>query len=233
MPAIDSLSAMLAAHKSHNRVVRRRTDEIRRRKPTPLDEMLSGLAYLTAIFDTVPRYARAVDAALLALGQPRLPLGRSILSFGSWMGGDRDGNPNVKPHTTRDVVISSRLAACDLYMKLVGVRCSPGFAMRRAFASMLMFPWHAVGMSPVIAWARQHASSATLTHAGVTSARSSRKKAEFASFRQQHPSTLADNTQRFAAAHVRALHLALLTRAQGEVPGHLGGGEAAQRRGHR
>ena len=100
----------------------RRTDEIRRRKPTPLDEMLSGLAYLTAIFDTVPRYARAVDAQLLALGQERLPLDHSFLRFGSWMGGDRDGNPNVKPHTTRDVVISSRLAACDLYMKLVGVR---------------------------------------------------------------------------------------------------------------
>jgi phosphoenolpyruvate carboxylase len=85
--------------------------------------MLSGLAYLTAMFDVVPRYARAVDSALALRGQPRLPLTRSFLSFGSWMGGDRDGNPNVKPETTRDVVISSRLAASNLYLKLVGVRC--------------------------------------------------------------------------------------------------------------
>lgn len=99
-----------------------RTDEIRRRKPTPLDEMLLGLAYVTALFDIVPQFMRRIDCMLLNLGQPRLPLDASIITFGSWMGGDRDGNPNVKPQTTRDVVITSRLAACTLYMDLVDVR---------------------------------------------------------------------------------------------------------------
>ena len=102
--------------------VHRRTDEIRRRKPTPLDEMLSGLNYVTALFHQVPAFAQRVDTILEQHGQPRMPLDHAMLRFGSWMGGDRDGNPNVKPSTTRDVVISSRLAACDLYSKLVSVR---------------------------------------------------------------------------------------------------------------
>lgn len=109
----------------------RRTDEIRRRKPTPLDEMLSGLNYVTELFDQVPAFAQRVDTILEQHGQPRMPLEHAMLRFGSWMGGDRDGNPNVKPSTTRDVVISSRLAACDLYSRLVSVRAHlHGCAMR-------------------------------------------------------------------------------------------------------
>lgn len=99
-----------------------RTDEIRRRQPTPLDEMLLGLEYVKAMFDMLPKFARRIDSLLESIGQPKLPLDTVIVTFGSWMGGDRDGNPNVKPQTTRDVVITSRLAACNLYMDLVSVR---------------------------------------------------------------------------------------------------------------
>ncbi|GFR48761.1 hypothetical protein Agub_g10581 [Astrephomene gubernaculifera] len=111
-----------------------RTDEIRRSKPTPQDEMRGGLAYFsTVIFDVVPVFHRRVDTALEKLGLPRLPLDRMLFKFGSWMGGDRDGNPNVTADTTRDVVVLARLEAVNAYFKQVeGLmfdlsmwRCSP------------------------------------------------------------------------------------------------------------
>jgi hypothetical protein len=51
---------------------------------------------------------RSVDTALANIGQPRLPLEHALFEFGSWMGGDRDGNPNVTAQTTRDVCILAR-----------------------------------------------------------------------------------------------------------------------------
>ncbi|KAJ9513722.1 hypothetical protein QJQ45_015483 [Haematococcus lacustris] len=113
-----------------------RTDEIRRQRPTPQagDEMRGGMSYFNSvIFDTVPVFHRRIDTALANLGQPRLPLTHTLFKFGSWMGGDRDGNPNVTSETTRDVVIIARLEAVNAYFKAVENlmfdlsvwRCSP------------------------------------------------------------------------------------------------------------
>ena len=55
---------------------------------------------------TSPKHS--VDTALANIGQPRLPLDHALFEFGSWMGGDRDGNPNVTAATTRDVCILAR-----------------------------------------------------------------------------------------------------------------------------
>lgn len=92
-----------------------RTDEIRRRKPTPEDESRQGLTYFhETIFHGLPVFLRRIDTALANIGQPRLPLDATPFTFGSWMGGDRDGNPNVVAGTTRDVVIGARLSAVTL-----------------------------------------------------------------------------------------------------------------------
>ncbi len=56
-----------------------RTDEIRRQKPTPQDEMRGGMSYMNSvIFDIVPIFHRRIDTALASLGQPRLPLNHSL-----------------------------------------------------------------------------------------------------------------------------------------------------------
>ncbi|KAI8473664.1 MAG: PEPCase 1 [Monoraphidium minutum] len=111
-----------------------RTDEIRRQKPTPQDEMRHGLSYFQqTITDAVPQFMRRVDTALANIGQPRLPLEHALFEFGSWMGGDRDGNPNVTAATTRDVCILARLEAVNHYFVVVESlmfdlsiwRCSP------------------------------------------------------------------------------------------------------------
>jgi phosphoenolpyruvate carboxylase len=97
-----------------------RTDEIRRSKPSPQDEMRQGLSYFhETIFEGLPKFLRRIDTALKNIGQPMLPLEHCLFKFGSWMGGDRDGNPYVTPATTRDVVITARLAATNLYFKTV------------------------------------------------------------------------------------------------------------------
>ena len=56
---------------------------------------------------------------LLAQGCPRLPLTRSIVTFGSWMGGDRDGNPNVTSECTRDVVLLARIQGVNLLFSAI------------------------------------------------------------------------------------------------------------------
>lgn len=94
------------------------TDELRRHKPTPVDEARSGLHIVEqSLWKAVPHYLRRVSAALKKhTGRP-LPLTLTPVRFGSWMGGDRDGNPNVTAKVTRDVCFLARWMAADLYIR--------------------------------------------------------------------------------------------------------------------
>lgn len=94
------------------------TDELRRHKPTPVDEARSGLHIVEqSLWKAVPHYLRRVSAALKKhTGRP-LPLTCTPIRFGSWMGGDRDGNPNVTAKVTRDVCFLARWMAADLYIR--------------------------------------------------------------------------------------------------------------------
>ena len=49
----------------------------------------------------------------------QLPLDASPIRFGSWIGGDRDGNPNVTPEVTRQACLLARWMAADLYFREV------------------------------------------------------------------------------------------------------------------
>ena len=78
-----------------------RTAQLRTAQVTPLDEVRS----FTAVFDDtlfriVPQIYRALDRALGPRSGERPPLAHAFLRFGSWMGGDRDGNPAVTAKVT-------------------------------------------------------------------------------------------------------------------------------------
>jgi phosphoenolpyruvate carboxylase len=94
------------------------TEEIRPRKPDPLDEVTSGLLiFEQTIWDALPRYLRSLDASMRrSTGRP-LPLDAAPIRFGSWIGGDRDGNPHVTPEVTRVACLSARWRAADLYLR--------------------------------------------------------------------------------------------------------------------
>lgn len=79
------------------------TDEVRHRKPEVIDEVRNGLYYFReSLFSAIPELYRNMERAIentyvdadIEITVP------SLLHFGSWIGGDRDGNPFVKPETT-------------------------------------------------------------------------------------------------------------------------------------
>ncbi|MDY7105472.1 MAG: phosphoenolpyruvate carboxylase [Actinomycetota bacterium] len=80
------------------------TDELRLVQPTPLDEVRSILFYLDELFTAVVPDLLEDLALQLAKAGHELPLDAAPLRFGSWVGGDRDGNPNVTPDVTRQIL---------------------------------------------------------------------------------------------------------------------------------
>ncbi|ETW99379.1 MAG: hypothetical protein ETSY1_15220 [Candidatus Entotheonella factor] len=94
------------------------TDEVRRQAPTPIDEAVWGLAVIEqTLWDVLPRYLRTLDRALRAHTGSGLPAEAAPIRFGSWMGGDRDGNPNVTPHVTAQVCLLAQRTAVSLFLR--------------------------------------------------------------------------------------------------------------------
>ncbi len=78
-----------------------KTDEVRSIRPRVEDEITYGLAYFNeCLFDAVPQTYRNFERAMARICSKQSVTVPSFLRFGSWIGGDRDGNPNVKPETT-------------------------------------------------------------------------------------------------------------------------------------
>ena len=94
------------------------TDEIRRERPTPVDEAKWGFAVIEqSLWRAVPRVMRDIEAELGQAGIDALPADWVPIRFASWMGGDRDGNPNVTATVTREVLLLARWMAADLYLR--------------------------------------------------------------------------------------------------------------------
>lgn len=80
------------------------TDELRKERPEPTDEARAALYYLDGLSRrTVPEFLDRLPRALSRLGT-ELPVRARPLRFGTWVGGDRDGNPFVTPEVTLRVL---------------------------------------------------------------------------------------------------------------------------------
>ncbi|HUW77562.1 MAG TPA: phosphoenolpyruvate carboxylase [Candidatus Nanopelagicaceae bacterium] len=81
------------------------TDELRLGRPEPLDEAMNAIYYLDDLYrETVPEVLDAFSTELARLNVTLSPTSRP-LTFGSWIGGDRDGNPNVTAKITSDTIV--------------------------------------------------------------------------------------------------------------------------------
>ena len=96
------------------------TDEVRLQRLTVIDEIRTGLSYYAmTLFETVPKiYAGMAADFREAYGAEldivSLPV---CLRFGSWIGGDRDGNPFVSPSCTREALDLARAMVLTHYMQ--------------------------------------------------------------------------------------------------------------------
>ncbi|AFJ02398.1 Phosphoenolpyruvate carboxylase [Methylophaga frappieri] len=98
------------------------TDEVRAVKPTVRDEVKNGLYYFNvSLFDAVPRSYRNLENAIRRVYADEVDAGTPFhiphyIQFGSWIGGDRDGNPYVTAQTTEMAVMLQKRAILRRYL---------------------------------------------------------------------------------------------------------------------
>jgi phosphoenolpyruvate carboxylase len=96
------------------------TEDVRRDRPSPLEEVRAALTIFDQVlWNAVPEFLRSLDRTLRRVTRRGLPLGVSPIRFGSWIGGDRDGNPSVTADVTRRACLVARRAAVTLYLREV------------------------------------------------------------------------------------------------------------------
>jgi phosphoenolpyruvate carboxylase len=92
------------------------TDEVRLNKPTVRDEIHMGLNYFPMVlFETLPRLFAEIEESVREVYGTSVEI-PGLLSFGSWIGGDRDGNPYVTAASTREALDMARQVIIDHYI---------------------------------------------------------------------------------------------------------------------
>lgn len=101
------------------------TDDIRRSRPTPVDEAKWGYAVIeNSLWHAVPRFLREFSANVKEQLSLEPPKDYSPIEFTSWMGGDRDGNPFVTSQVTAEVLDHGRWMALNLYIQDLKTLCA-------------------------------------------------------------------------------------------------------------
>lgn len=91
------------------------TEEFLEQRPTPVDEARWSFAVIeNSLWDAIPEFLRDLDAIAQRFDLDLPPRTKPVVRLSSWIGGDRDGNPNVTAKVTRRVMIISRWQAADL-----------------------------------------------------------------------------------------------------------------------
>jgi phosphoenolpyruvate carboxylase len=94
------------------------SEDVRQQRPTPMNEVRSGLfIFEQTLWDALPRCLRALDRSCTAATGRPLPLEAAPITFGSWIGGDRDGNPSITADVTRQACQAARALAASLYAR--------------------------------------------------------------------------------------------------------------------
>ncbi|HKJ71877.1 MAG TPA: phosphoenolpyruvate carboxylase, partial [Gammaproteobacteria bacterium] len=97
-----------------------KTDEVRVRRPQVEDEIENGLFYFReSLFLAVPRIYRKLEQALYGVYGDAAPEVPNILRFGSWIGGDRDGNPYVTAETTAWALRTHKRETLSAYIERI------------------------------------------------------------------------------------------------------------------
>jgi len=97
-----------------------KSNEVRTDKPTVIDEVKNGLFYYReCLFDAIPEVYRQFEHALERQYENNTIKVPSFFQFGSWIGGDRDGNPFVKPETTRNAIYLQNRQVLKQYLERV------------------------------------------------------------------------------------------------------------------
>ena len=94
------------------------TDEIRHERPTAVDEAKWGFSVIeNSLWEALPQLLRHLHRLARQKFDTQLPLAHAPFKFFSWMGGDRDGNPNVTATVTTEVILLARWKAAELFLQ--------------------------------------------------------------------------------------------------------------------
>jgi phosphoenolpyruvate carboxylase len=100
------------------------TEEVRPRPPTVENEIDTGLDHYTPfLLPALTEFYRDLASAFQEVFPEEMPSGQlpTVVRFGSWIGGDRDGNPAVTPASTRTALDRARTVILDSYLQDVAL----------------------------------------------------------------------------------------------------------------
>jgi len=117
---LDQQQENQRSHKLLRRLVSEawHTAEVRNDRPTPQEEARWGFAVIeNSLWAAIPKLYQKLDETLAQNSLTPIPTGVCLVKFASWMGGDRDSNPNVTAMVTREVLMLARWMAADLFLR--------------------------------------------------------------------------------------------------------------------